>query len=172
MNIVIVGCGRVGATLAAELDAGGHEVTIIDVSTTAFDRLPGTFRGQAIRGDGTDEDSLRRVGAEGADVFLALTEGDNRNVMAAQLAAEAFRIGHVVAKVNDPLRAEAYAALGISTICRTDLMMHALLGSMGLPAGPTPGVRAGAPHPHPSEPAGAIDRPATPAVDGRPAKEA
>ena len=92
MNIVIVGCGRVGATLAADLDARGHRVTIVDVSTGAFDRLPSTFHGNAVRGDGTDEDTLRRAGAEGADVFLALTEGDNRNVMAAQLATEALGV--------------------------------------------------------------------------------
>ena len=74
----------------------------------AFDRLPSTFGGRAFRGDGTDEDVLRRAGAEGADVFLALTEGDNRNVMAAQLAAEALGVERVIAKINDPVRAEAY----------------------------------------------------------------
>ncbi len=82
MRAVIVGCGRVGATMARALDAAGHEVTIVDLATRAFDRLPATFRGNAVRGDGTDEDTLRRAGAEGADVFLALTEGDNRNIMA------------------------------------------------------------------------------------------
>jgi trk/ktr system potassium uptake protein len=152
MNIVIVGCGRVGATLAADLDTRGHVVTILDISTRAFDRLPSTFRGNAIRGDGTDEDTLRRAGAAGADVFMALTEGDNRNVMAAQLAAEALEVGQVVAKINDPVRAEAYSDLGIATICRTDLMTHSLLGYIGLPVGPTPKVREAAPHPHPRSP--------------------
>ena len=89
MKIVIVGCGRVGAAIAETYDKTGHEVVILDIATSAFDRLPSSFGGQALRGDGTDEDVLRRAGAEGADVFLALTEGDNRNVMAAQLAAEA-----------------------------------------------------------------------------------
>ena len=110
VKIVIVGCGRVGAALADAYDRAGHEV--LDpghLKTGAFDRLPSTFRGRAIRGDGTDEDVLRRAGAEGADVFLAMTEGDNRNVMAAQLAAEALGIERVVAKINDPVRAEAYA---------------------------------------------------------------
>jgi trk system potassium uptake protein len=152
MNIVIVGCGRVGATLAADLDTRGHAVTILDISTRAFDRLPSTFGGSAVRGDGTDEDTLRRVGTAGADVFLALTEGDNRNVMAAQLAAEALEVGQVIAKINDPVRAEAYAELGIATICRTDLMTHALLGYVGLPVGPAPRVREAAPHPHPGNP--------------------
>ena len=87
MKAVIVGCGRVGAALADELDRAGWQVLIIDLSTSA--RSTGCrrrFGGTAIRGDGTDEDSLRRAGAEDADLFLALTEGDNRNVMAAQLA--------------------------------------------------------------------------------------
>jgi trk system potassium uptake protein TrkA len=115
MRAVIVGCGRVGATMAQAMDAAGHEVTIVDLATRSFDRLPATFRGSAVRGDGTDEDTLRRAGAENADLFLALTEGDNRNVMAAQLALEALGIGRVFAKVNDPVRAEAYAELGIGT---------------------------------------------------------
>ena len=79
MKIVIVGAGRVGAVLAAEFDAGGHEVIVLDLSTQAFDRLPSSFRGDSVRGDGTDEDVLRRAGAEGADVFIAMTEGDNRD---------------------------------------------------------------------------------------------
>jgi len=86
VKIVIVGCGRVGASMAEAYDAWGHEVVIVDASTASFDRLPDGFRGRAVRGDGTDEDVLRKAGTEGADVFLALTEGDNRNVMAAQLA--------------------------------------------------------------------------------------
>ncbi len=153
MNIVIVGCGRVGATLAGDLDAQGHKVTIVDISTRAFERLPVSFAGNAIRGDGTDEDTLRRAGAADADVFLALTEGDNRNVMAAQVATEALEVKRVVAKINDIIRAKAYAELGVATVCRTDLMTHALLGFIGLPVGPTPRIREAAPHPHLDEPA-------------------
>ena len=126
MKIVIVGCGRVGAAAAEHWDAAGHEVIILDISTRAFERLPTAFGGTAIRGDGTDEDVLRRAGAEGADVFLALTEGDNRNIMAAQLAAEALEVEQVVAKINDPVRAAAYAELGIATLCRTGLMLDAV----------------------------------------------
>ena len=155
MRVVIVGCGRVGAVVAGSLDQAGHQVVVVDTSTTAFDRLPPGFRGTAVRADGTDEDSLRRAGADGADVFLAMTEGDNRNVMAAQLALEALGVQRVVAKVNDPVRAEAYADLGIATICRTDLMAHALLGFIGLHTGEPPSVRAGATHPHLSSAAGA-----------------
>ena len=140
MKIVIVGAGRVGSELAANFDAAGHEVVIIDLSTESFDRLPSSFRGSAVRGDGTDEDVLERAGARGADVFISMTEGDNRNVMAAQLAHEAFDIHQVVAKINDPVRAEAYADLGIATLCRTNLMSDAINTYLGLPAPSRPGV--------------------------------
>jgi len=131
VKIVIVGCGRVGAACAELWDKGGHEVIILDVSTRAFERLPSSFGGTAVRGDGTDEDVLRRAGAEDADVFVALTEGDNRNVMSAQLAVEAFEIARVIAKINDPVRAAAYAELGIATICRTGLMADAMNAHLG-----------------------------------------
>ena len=144
MKVVIVGCGRVGALLAASLDASGHDVIVFDLLTRSFDRLPATFGGEAVRGDGTDEDTLRRVGADGADIFLTLTEGDNRNIMAAQLASKTLGIGTVYAKVNDPMRAQAYAELGIGTICRTTMIADALLGAIGLPEGSEPSVRPAA----------------------------
>jgi trk system potassium uptake protein len=132
VKIVIVGCGRVGASAAENWDSAGHEVIVLDAETRAFERLPSSFGGTAIRADGTDEDVLRRAGTEGADVFLALTEGDNRNVMAAQLALEAFEVPRVIAKINDPVRAAAYAELGIGTICRTGLMVDALNEYLGM----------------------------------------
>jgi trk system potassium uptake protein TrkA len=177
MKAVIVGCGRVGAGLAAELDRAGWQVLILDLTSAAFDRLPSTFGGTAIRGDGTDEDTLRREGAEGADLFLALTEGDNRNVMAAQLGVEALGARQTVAKINDPVRAEAYAHLGITTMCRTNLMTTAVLGFMGQATPGHPGIYAPSrPHSHaagephaPGAPAlapapSAVARPATPEV--------
>ena len=133
MRTIIVGCGRVGAGLAGRLADSGDEVTIIDLKTDAFDRLPEGFAGNAVRADGTDEDVLRRIGIEGSERFFALTEGDNRNILAAQLAAETFSVPMVVAKVNDPVRAEAYAAMGIAIICRTDMMVESMAGFVGLP---------------------------------------
>jgi trk system potassium uptake protein TrkA len=133
MKTVIVGCGRVGAVLAASFDKAGHDVIILDLTSRAFDRLPSTFKGTALRGDGTDEDILRRAGAEHADIFIAMTEGDNRNVMAAQLAQEALGAKRVIAKINDPVRAEAYADLGLAALCRTNLMADAVNAYLGLP---------------------------------------
>ena len=150
MKAVIVGCGRVGAGIAAELDRAGWQVLIIDVASGAFDRLPSSFGGTALRGDGTDEDTLRREGAENADIFLALTEGDNRNVMAAQLAIEALGAKRCVAKINDPVRAEAYAHLGITALCRTNLMTSAVLGFLGQAVPEKPGIyNPERPHSHP-----------------------
>lgn len=151
MKIVIVGCGRVGASSAELWDAAGHEVIVLDIATRAFERLPSTFGGNAIRGDGTDEDVLRRAGAEGADVLVALTEGDNRNVMSAQLAVEQLRIPRVIAKINDPVRAAAYSELGIATLSRTGLMVDAMHSHLGLAPSGLPGMLAATGH-HPSGP--------------------
>jgi trk system potassium uptake protein TrkA len=146
VKIVIVGCGRVGSSAADLYDRAGHEVIILDSVTAAFDRLPSSFGGHAIRGDGTDEDVLLKAGAAGADVFLAVTEGDNRNVMAAQLASEAFGIGRSIAKINDPLRAAAYGELGIATLCRTGLMVDAINDYLALPRSDLPGMLAPSGH--------------------------
>jgi trk system potassium uptake protein TrkA len=169
MKIVIVGCGRVGSTLAENFDAEGHEVVILDTRTAAFDRLPETFKGAAVRGDGTDEEVLRRAGAQEADVFLSLTEGDNRNIMAAQVATESFAIPQVIAKINDPVRAAAYAELGVVTLCRTNIMVDSVAKYLNLPMQTGPGIdipeTPGHEHPHPS----AETRPATsPSATGGP----
>jgi trk system potassium uptake protein TrkA len=165
MKIVIVGCGRVGSTLAENLDADGHEVIIFDIRTSAFDRLPETFKGVAVRGDGTDEEVLRRAGVPGADIFLSLTEGDNRNIMAAQVAIESFSVPQVIAKINDPVRAATYSELGVVTLCRTNLMVDSVAAYLNLPMQTGPGIdipqTPGREHPHPS--AETIESPARPA---------
>jgi trk system potassium uptake protein TrkA len=171
VKIVIVGCGRVGSVLAEALDSAGHEVIVIDLSTRAFERLSGEFRGQAIRGDGTDEDTLRRAGAVGADVFLALTEGDNRNVMAAQVATENLEVGKVVAKINDPVRAAAYAELGLTTVCRTTMLSDAIQSFLGFETSGIPSVIAAVAHHHEQAPGNAaVGREVgTPVAPSRPA---
>ena len=127
MRVIIIGCGRVGAATAAELDRRGEHVTVIDTEQRAFNRLPSTFGGVTARGSGSDEDVLRGAGADLADLLMALTEGDNRNAMAAQLGKHVFGIPRVIAKINDPLRAEAYRTLGLETICRTVILADALV---------------------------------------------
>jgi trk system potassium uptake protein len=151
MKVVIVGCGRVGAGLAEAFSGLGHDVTILDTSTRAFDRLSDGFRGQAVRGDGTDEDVLRRAGAEDADLVVALTEGDNRNIMAAQVAMENLGVRQAIAKINDPVRAAAYAELGVATVCRTTMLTDALLDFVGVKPTGMPSVIAPVPHVHGDE---------------------
>ncbi len=105
----------------------------------SFRRLPPDFPGRALRGDGTDESVLERAGARGSAWFFALTAGDNRNILAAQLASQTFGIDNVVCKVNDPVRADAYATLGVNTINRTEMMVDSLCRFMGKPAVPGAG---------------------------------
>ncbi|KPJ54690.1 MAG: potassium transporter TrkA [Dehalococcoidia bacterium DG_18] len=119
MNVVIMGCGRVGAQLAALLDEDGHKVAILDTDTYSFRRLPAAFKGTPLVGDGTDGDYLKKAGIEEADAFVAVTQGDNRNVMAAQVAKHVFNVPKVVCRIYDPLREELYKTLGLETISPT-----------------------------------------------------
>ena len=119
MNIVIMGCGRVGAQLAGMLDEDGHKVTVMDSDTYSFRRLPPSFKGTPLVGDGTDEDYLKKAGIEEADAFIAVTQGDNRNVMAAQIAKHMYNVPKVICRIYDPLREEMYQTLGLETISPT-----------------------------------------------------
>ncbi len=116
MRIVIVGCGRVGATLARIMAVEGHHVAVIDERKEAFRRLGTSFPGETVLGNGIDIDVLRRAGVERADGFVATTNGDNRNIMSAQIAKVKFKIPRVVARIYDPLRATLYHDLGIETV--------------------------------------------------------
>jgi trk system potassium uptake protein len=122
VKIVVVGCGRVGAFLAGLLDKGGHEVTIVDLERSSFTHLPADFHGTTLLGNGTDLDVLRQAGVDKADALLTLTQGDNRNLMAAQIAKEIFGVKRVIAKVNDPIRANTYRGQGIATFSRTTIL--------------------------------------------------
>ena len=122
MNVIIVGSGRTGAFLAELLDTAGDTVSIVDVERSAFKRLPPSFKGSPVLGDGTDMDILRQAGIEKADAFLSLTQGDNRNLMAAQIAKKIFSVQQVFAKVNDPIRASTYRGEGIYTFSRTTIL--------------------------------------------------
>jgi len=126
MNVVIMGCGRVGAQLASLLDAEGHKVTVLDVDAYSFRRLPSTFGGTALIGDGTDEEMLKKAGISEADAFVAVTQGDNRNVVGAQIAKHVFNIPKVVCRIYDPLRKDVYEALGLETISPTTVFAQML----------------------------------------------
>ena len=119
MKVIIMGCGRVGAQLAELLDRDGHKVTVLDVEQYSFRRLPENFGGTALVGDGTDEDALKKAGIEDADVFVSVTQGDNRNVMAAQIAKHIFNVPKVVCRIYDPLREQMYSVLGLETMSPT-----------------------------------------------------
>jgi trk system potassium uptake protein TrkA len=112
----------VGAFLAGVLDADGHEVTVIDLDRASFGHLPQGFHGTTLLGNGTDMDVLRQAGVDKTDVLLTLTQGDNRNLMAAQVAKEIFGVKQVIAKVNDPIRAKTYRDHGIRTFSRTSIL--------------------------------------------------
>jgi trk system potassium uptake protein TrkA len=126
MKIVIMGCGRVGAQLAELLDGNGHQVTVLDTDAYSFRRLPPTFNGTALLGNGTDEDVLKRAGIEEADAFVAVTQGDNRNVMAAQIAKHIFNVPKVICRIYDPLRRELYSTLGLEAFSPTTIFAQML----------------------------------------------
>ena len=126
MKVVIMGCGRVGARLAGLLEADGHTVTVLDIDSYSFRRLPASFNGTALVGNGIDEEALKRAGIEEADIFVALTQGDNRNVMAAQIAKHIFNVPRSVCRIYDPLRQELYSTLGLETISSTTIFAQML----------------------------------------------
>ncbi|MGQ9572605.1 MAG: potassium channel family protein [Dehalococcoidia bacterium] len=119
MKVVIMGCGRVGAELATLLDRDGHQVTVLDIDPDAFGQLPSSFTGSRVVGNGIDQDVLRRIGVAEADAFVAVTPGDNRNVMASQIAKHIFGVPKVVCRIFDPIREELYHNLGLETISPT-----------------------------------------------------
>jgi len=126
MYVIIAGCGRVGAELAKLLSGEGHDVVIIDKSRESFSRLGDTFNGLTMVGNGFDLALLKQVGIEKADAFCAVTNGDNTNLISAQVAKKIFRVPKVFARVYDPQRAHIYAALGLDIISGTMLLSSML----------------------------------------------
>ncbi|MGN6090575.1 MAG: potassium channel family protein [Actinomycetes bacterium] len=131
MHVVIMGCGRVGSTLAHSLEDAGHSVAIIDQDPEAFRRLGSTYEGRRVTGVGFDRETLRESGIEEADAFAAVSSGDNSNILAARVARETFGVQRVVARIYDPRRAEVYQRLGIPTVATVrwtaDQMLRRLL---------------------------------------------
>ena len=131
MHIVIMGCGRVGSTIAHILEEQGHSVAVIDQDVEAFRKLRPGFRGTKVTGVGFDRDVLIEAGIENADAFAAVSSGDNSNVIAARVARESFGVKQVAARIYDPRRAEVYQRLGIPTVATVrwtaDQMLRRLL---------------------------------------------
>ena len=121
-----MGCGRTGAQLATMLDAEGHKVTVIDINDYSFRRLPVSFKGTALVGDGTNDETLKKSGIGEADAFVAVTQGDNRNIMAAQIAKHLFKVPQVLLRIYDPLRRELYNNLGLEAFSPTIIFAQLL----------------------------------------------
>jgi trk system potassium uptake protein TrkA len=132
VHIVIMGCGRVGSTLAHSLEARGHAVAVIDKDGEAFRRLRADFTGLTVTGIGFDREVLIAAGIERADAFAAVSSGDNSNIISARLARETFGVQRVVARIYDQKRAEVYERLGIPTVATVrwtaDRMVRHLVG--------------------------------------------
>ena len=137
VHIVIMGCGRVGSTLARSLEKRGHTVAVIDQNTEAFRRLGPDFDGQTIKGVGFDREVLTEAGIERAEAFAAVSNGDNSNILAARVVRETFDVHNVVARIYDPGRAEVYERLGIPTVATVRWTSDQVLRRL-LPAGSEP----------------------------------
>lgn len=131
MYVVVMGCGRVGASLAQALVRVGHQVSVIDRDSNAFLRLGEDFPGKKVTGMGFDRDVLIKAGIEGADAFAAVSSGDNSNIISARVARETFGVERVVARIYDAKRAAVYERLGIPTVATvpwtTDRFLHTLI---------------------------------------------
>jgi len=130
MYVIIMGCGRVGARLANLLVGAGHEVLVMDVSPSAFERLGRDFPGSTMVGNGIDSDDLEKAGIARADAFAAVTQGDNRNIMAAQLAKHVFKVSRVVTRIYDPIRQDTFKALGLDAISPTVIGAEVFFGML------------------------------------------
>ena len=121
-----MGCGRVGARLATLLDLEGHTVTVLDTDAYSFRRLPSEFGGTALVGSGVDQEDLEKAGISEADAFVSVTQGDNRNVMSAQIAKHLYNVPKVVCRIYDPLRRELYNSMGIEAFSPTTIFAQML----------------------------------------------
>nr|WP_036196201.1 TrkA family potassium uptake protein [Nocardioides aequoreus] len=156
MHVVIMGCGRVGSTLARSLEDRNHTVSVIDSNPDAFRRLGPSFNGTKVTGYGFDQAVLTEAGIQRGDAFAAVSSGDNSNIIAARVARETFGIDHVVARIYDPGRAEVYQRLGITTVATVKWTADQVLRRL-LPAGAEPDFR---------DPSGTIRVDQVPAPEG------
>lgn len=122
MKIMIVGCGRVGSRLALRMERGGHHVVVVDSDREAFARLGGDFQGPTFQGSGLDAPTLKRAGVADMDALVAVTGGDNRNLMIVQITKQGFGTPRAIARLKDPIRAAKYRELGVETLCVTTVV--------------------------------------------------
>ena len=130
MNILIVGCGRMGSSLAAILSREGHDISIVDDNEHNFSLLPEDFDGFFTAGFPTDSDILRRAGIENCDAVAAVSPDDNVNIMVSQLAKKIFGIKTVVARINDPAREQIFSQFGLDTICPTNIAVDSVRSAL------------------------------------------
>ncbi len=130
MNILVVGCGKVGVNLCNILSAEGHDVSVVNKTADEFAGLSPEFTGYTTLGIGIDQDVLKRAGVESCDVLVAVTSDDNTNIMVAQLAKEFFKVPKVYARINDPHKCEVFSNLGLQTICPTNLTVATLCSAV------------------------------------------
>lgn len=130
MNILIIGCGQLGSRLANVLDQQNHDISVIDREAAMLNMLNDDFSGVAVQGNPIDADVMRSAGIEGCDFVVCVTNSDNTNLMAAQIARNLFHIEHIIARVLDPVKSKVYKDLGIFTICPTTLAFESIVAAL------------------------------------------
>jgi trk system potassium uptake protein TrkA len=120
MKVIVMGCGRIGSQVSQLLSDQGHEVTVIDHDSNSDGRLGPSFKGSIIKGLGFDRNILMQAGIENVEAFVAASQSDNANIVAARIARNIFHVPRVVARLYDPRRAEIYQRLGLTTISSTN----------------------------------------------------
>ncbi|MBV8065137.1 MAG: TrkA family potassium uptake protein [Actinobacteria bacterium] len=130
MKALIVGCGRVGSSIALQLQQEGWEVTVVDENEDALARLGERWPGIFLVGQGIDVDVLREAGIEEADAVVAATDGDNTNILVGQVAQKRFDVGCVVVRILDPARADFYSERGLRVVCPTKTAIDTLMGAV------------------------------------------
>lgn len=130
MNVLIVGCGKVGSRLAGVLESQGHDISIVDKDSENFESLPDNFSGYTTVGVPIDQDVLRQAGIETCDAVAAVTQDDNVNIMICQVAREIFKVPRVLARIYDPSRENVFSHFGLRTVCPTNLTIAAVQGAL------------------------------------------
>lgn len=130
MNILVIGCGKVGAALCGRLSAHGHDVSVVNSNQEQFANLPSDFSGYTTLGVPIDQDVLKKAGIENCDAVAAVTSDDNTNLMVIQIAKEFYHVPRVFARVNDPKKNDVFSSFGLETICPTNITVETLCSAL------------------------------------------